>query len=254
MTSPSPTIPRAGPGERSPRRKERDLPRQYGDYRWVFLWHRPVRIGHWIAVITVTLLFFTGLYLGRPVVMAASTEKGTFVYQYVRLTHFIAAAAFVAAGLVRIYWFFVGGRFERWDSLFPVRPREWKNMWWMIRYYLFIHPDEAPHYIGHNPLQRVAHTLTYAIGAIMALTGFVMFGQANPGGITNTVFGWMAPLMGGLQMVRVIHHVLMWYFPIFVLLHVYLAIRSDLLERSGSVSAMLTGGRFVSAERRYVDE
>ena len=254
MTTPPAATPRAGPDERLLTTFEHELPPPHGDYRWVYLWHRPVRIGHWVSVITVTLLFFTGLYLGRPVVMAASTEKGTFVYQYVRLAHFLAAGAFVAAGLVRIYWFFVGGRFERWSSLFPVRAREWKNMWWMIRYYLFIHPERAPHYIGHNPLQRVAHTTTYLVGALMALTGFVMFGQANPGGLTNTAFGWLAPLLGGMQMVRVLHHVLSWYFPIFVILHVYLAIRSDLLERSGSVSAMLTGGRFVRADRTYVDE
>ena len=253
MTMPNQTVPRAGPTDRILTTYEHELPPKHGDYRWVFLWHRPVRITHWVAVIAVTILFFTGFYIARPVVMA-NARTTTFVLQYVRLAHFLAAAAFVAAGLVRVYWFFVGGKFERWGAMFPIHWRHWKNMWRMIRYYLFIHPEETPHYLGHNPLQRIVHTVTYGIGAIMALTGFVLFGQANPGGMTHTAFGWMAPLFGGMQMVRTIHHVLSWYFPTFVILHVYLSIRSDLLERNGAVSAMLTGGRFVRADRDYVDE
>jgi Ni/Fe-hydrogenase 1 B-type cytochrome subunit len=54
-------------------------------------------------------------------------------------------------------------------------------------------------------------------------------------------------------MVRVIHHVVTWYFPMFVIFHVYLSIRADLLERSGTMSSMVSGGRFVPVEEKYAD-
>jgi Ni,Fe-hydrogenase I cytochrome b subunit len=54
-------------------------------------------------------------------------------------------------------------------------------------------------------------------------------------------------------MVRVIHHIASWYFPMFVIMHVYLSVRADLLERSGTLSSMVSGGRFVPVEEEYVD-
>jgi Ni,Fe-hydrogenase I cytochrome b subunit len=59
--------------------------------------------------------------------------------------------------------------------------------------------------------------------------------------------------VGGLQIVRWIHHVLTWVFLIFIPLHVYLAIRADFLERGGSVSSIVTGGRFVPADHKFED-
>jgi Ni/Fe-hydrogenase 1 B-type cytochrome subunit len=66
-------------------------------------------------------------------------------------------------------------------------------------------------------------------------------------------FGRIAPLVGGMQMVRVIHHVATWYFPMFIVFHVYLSVRADLLERSGTMSSMVSGGRFVPVEDHYAD-
>ena len=123
----------------------------------------------------------------------------------------------------------------------------------MVKYYLLIHPERAPRYLGHNPLQQMFYTITYAFAGLMAITGFIMIGQANPGGILMHTFGRIAPLLGGMQMVRVIHHVGTWYFPMFVVFHVYLSVRADLLERSGTMSSMVSGGRFVPIEEQYAD-
>jgi Ni,Fe-hydrogenase I cytochrome b subunit len=55
-------------------------------------------------------------------------------------------------------------------------------------------------------------------------------------------------------MVRFVHHVLTWVFLIFIPIHVYLALRADLLERAGVVSSIITGGRFVDTSHHHVDE
>jgi Ni/Fe-hydrogenase 1 B-type cytochrome subunit len=65
---------------------------------------------------------------------------------------------------------------------------------------------------------------------------------------------WIAPILGGLQWVRFIHHVTTWAFIIFIPIHVYLATRADIMEKSGTISSIFTGGRFVRSDHPYVDE
>jgi Ni/Fe-hydrogenase 1 B-type cytochrome subunit len=231
---------------------EKGPPPPSPEYRWVYLWHWPLRAMHWFAAISIVALVITGLYIGRPYFMTGGGPSG-FTIQYMRLTHFVFAAVLVTTGIVRLYWLFAGNRFERWSALFPVRPRDLRNMFRVVRYYLLIHPERGPHYLGHNPMQQVAYTFTYVVTFVLALTGFIMFGAANPDGFIATLTLWMAPYLGGLQMVRAIHHVSTWYFPMFFFLHVYLATRSDLMDRQGNMSAIISGGRFVPSDTHYVD-
>lgn len=231
---------------------EHALASEYPEHRWVYLWHWPIRAMHWIAATTIVVLIVSGFYIGRPYFMAGAPST-TFLLQWVRLTHFVAAGVLVATALVRLYWLFIGNRFERLPALFPVRWRDWVNLVRMVKFYLMVHPERAPRYLGHNPLQQLSYTLTYAVAALMVTTGFILFGQSNPDGFFMHTFGRLAPLLGGMQMVRVIHHVAAWYFPMFIVFHVYLSVRADLLERSGTMSSMISGGRFVPAEEEYVD-
>jgi Ni/Fe-hydrogenase 1 B-type cytochrome subunit len=223
-----------------------------GAYRWVPLWHLPIRLMHWTAALAVVVLFWTGFYLGRPYFM--SGVSGSFVVQYGRLIHFIAAGVFVATAIVRFYWLFVGNRYERWPALFPHAKRDWKDMWLMLRYYLFIHPEQAPKYLGHNPFQQLGYTLTYLVAGTMALTGFLLYGQSNPNGLLMHTIGWLTPILGGNQTIRVVHHVLPWYFPLFAIIHIYMAVRHDSVERTGTISSMVGGGRFVPVGVRHVDD
>jgi Ni/Fe-hydrogenase 1 B-type cytochrome subunit len=220
---------------------------------WVYLWHWPIRAMHWAAAASIVVLVVTGFWIGRPYFMTGGPSQ-TFGLQYVRLVHFLAAGVLVATAIVRVYWLFAGDRFERFPALFPVRKRDWVNLWRMIKFYLLVHPERAPRYLGHNPLQQLSYTFTYLMGGLLVVTGFIMFGEASPQGVFMHTFGRLAPVLGGFQMVRVIHHVAAWYFPIFIILHVYLAIRADLLERSGAISSIISGGRFVPTDERYADE
>ncbi len=222
------------------------------DHHWVYLWHWPIRTMHWIAAACIVTLVVTGLWIGRPYFLGPGTGND-FGLQYVRLVHFIAAGVLVATAIVRVYWLFAGNRFERLPALFPVRKSDWVNLWKMVKFYLMIHPERSPRYLGHNPLQQFAYTFTYLVAGVMAVTGFIMFGEANPQGFFMHTFGHLAPYLGGFQYVRVIHHVATWYFPFFIILHVYLAVRSDLLERSGTMSSMVSGGRFVPIDEHYAD-
>jgi Ni/Fe-hydrogenase 1 B-type cytochrome subunit len=229
------------------------VPPPSGEYRWVYLWQWPIRAMHWIAAVTIVALVITGFYIGKPYFVRGTAEAPFLVTSWMRLIHFIAAGALVMTGIVRIYWLFAGNRYERLPALFPVRRKDWFNLFQMIRYYLMIHPQRGPHYLGHNPLQQFAYTGVYVVVLIMVITGFTLYGQSNPGGAIDRLFGWTAVLVGGMPIVRFIHHVMTWALLIFLPIHIYLAIRADRLEGTASISSIVSGGRFVPKDQEYID-
>jgi Ni/Fe-hydrogenase 1 B-type cytochrome subunit len=230
------------------------VPPPVGDYRWVYLWEWPLRAMHWVAAISLILLVVTGLYIGKPYFMTGGEASAHFLMGWVRFLHFAAAALLVMTGIVRVYWLFMGNRYERLVALFPIRPRDWVNLGRMIKFYLMVRPEQAPRYLGHNPLQQLSYTAIYGLAALMVVTGFALYGQSNPGGLIYSLTNWIGPVFGGMPVVRFLHHIGTWLFLTFIPIHVYLAIRADHLERTGVISSIVSGGRFVPADERFVDE
>jgi Ni/Fe-hydrogenase 1 B-type cytochrome subunit len=231
----------------------RRVPPPSGEYEWVYLWERPLRVMHWVAAACIVVLAVTGLYIGKPYFMTSGEASSHYLMGWVRFIHFGTAAVLVMTAIIRFYWLFMGNRFERWIALFPIRPRDWANLWRMIKFYLMIKPEEAPHYLGHNPLQQLSYTGIYGFGALMVVTGFALYGQSNPGGLFYDVFNWVNVVVGGAQITRFVHHAATWVFLTFIPIHIYLAIRSDHLERTGTISSIISGGRFVATDEEYVD-
>ena len=196
-------------------------------YKWVYLWGWPIRITHWLSVASIILLIVTGFYIGAPY--------------------------FITSGEASSHYLMGTMRFQRWAALFPVRPRDWINLWKQVQAYLMIHPEGAPSYLGHNPLQQLSYTALYACAIIEIVTGFTLYGQYLPGRGWYLLLDWVGDVMGGLPIVRFIHHVLTWVFLVFIPVHIYLALRADLLEHTGTISSIVSGGRFVRTDVPHVD-
>jgi Ni/Fe-hydrogenase 1 B-type cytochrome subunit len=225
-----------------------------GNYRWVTLWGKPLRAMHWISAASIVILAVTGLYIGKPYFMTSGEASNHFLMGWVRFIHLVAAAALVMTGIVRIYWLFAGNRYERLGALFPLGLEKFKKMVQQGKSYVLIRPEEAPQYLGHNPLQQMSYTSLYAITAAQVITGFVLYAQADPDGFFFKTLGWIAPLIGGIQMVRFLHHVITWVFLIYLPIHIYFAVRADILEHNTAISSMVSGGRMVPEGTRYEDE
>jgi Ni/Fe-hydrogenase b-type cytochrome subunit len=230
------------------------VPPPTGDYHWVYLWEWPIRTMHWLAGGSILVLAVTGLYIGKPYFVTSGDTGAHFLMGWMRAIHFGAAAVLVSTAIERFYWLFAGNKFERWPALFPVRPRDWVNLVRQVKYYLLIQPERAPQYLGHNPLQQLGYTALYGVALLQVVTGFALYGQADPSGFFFRALGWVAPLFGGMPIVRFVHHVATWVFLSFIPIHVYLAMRADLLERGGAISSIISGGRFVPAGQRFIDE
>jgi Ni/Fe-hydrogenase b-type cytochrome subunit len=230
------------------------VPPPSGNYQWVYLWEWPIRAMHWIAALCIVALVLTGFYIGRPYFMTGGEASAHYLMGTVRLVHFAAAGLLIATAIIRCYWLFMGNKFERFAALFPVRGRDWANLVRMVKYYLMIQPEKAPVYLGHNPLQQLWYTFMYFVAGVQVITGFAMYGQAAPEGFFYSTFNWVVRLFGGIQEVHFVHHMATWIFLIFLPVHVYLAFRADHLERTGTISSIVSGGRFVSQDAKYVDE
>ncbi len=224
------------------------------EYRWVYLWRWPLRVTHWVSAVTVVVLIVTGFYIGAPYFTTWGEASSHFLMGWARFLHFSAAALIVAAAILRIYWLFVGNKWARWNALLPVRKKNWKNMWKMLKYYFLVRQESMPHYLGHHPLQQLSYTAIYLVVIVQVVTGFAMYGLSNPGGFFHTVFSWVGPMFGGIQNARFAHHALTWILITFIPLHIYLAFRADVMDREGEMSSIFSGGRFVRADIRFEDE
>lgn len=232
----------------------REVPSKTGHYKWVYLWGAPLRAMHWLAALAIVVLIISGFYIGRPYFMVPGEGTLTNLMSVMRRVHYWAAGLLVATGIVRIYWLLAGNRYERAKALLP-GPKDLMRIPKIIGHYLMITPEEkTPHYLGHNPLQQLSYTAMYAVTILMVVTGFALYGQYDPASFWFRWFAWVPNLFGGLQNVRFIHHVSTWIFIIFIPMHIYLSLRADGVEKTGTISSIISGGRWVPDQQHYVDE
>lgn len=78
----------------------------------------------------------------------------------------------------------------------------------------------------------------------MILTGLAMRGGGDPNGLVQALFGWVVVLFSGEYQVRNLHHLIAWGYAIFLLSHLYMVFRQDLLDDDGTVSSMVNGYKF----------
>lgn len=210
----------------------------------VYVWEFPVRLYHWVNAICVFALIATGFVIGRPTRIAFADEAyQQYWFGTVRAIHFIAAYVFFFNFLVRIYWGFVGNRFSRWNNFIPHTRAQWRE----IRETLSIDILQIRHRgelaVGHNALAGFVYFLSFLVFIFQSVTGFALY-SANSSAWLPRMFNWVVPLMGGDFAVRQWHHVLMWFFIAFVMIHVYLVFYHDYVEGRGTTSSMVGGWKF----------
>ena len=225
------------------------------DYHIV--WDLWVRLCHWSWVAAIVVLTVTGYLIANPwwipAGWAESDDTGFFM-GFVRLVHYLAAVVLILVLLIRA-WSLSTSKipYDRWHSLVPFRNRQQlRNMWRTFTSYLFVRPSQAPTYFGHNPLQQLTYTSLYVVLIIQIIVGFALWGLYDTSGWFWGLFQWINDLIG-TQQTRLVHYVIMWVIILFVPLHVYLSVRADSTERSGAISAMVSGGRWVRRGAKFED-
>ncbi|ADC89739.1 Ni/Fe-hydrogenase, b-type cytochrome subunit [Thermocrinis albus DSM 14484] len=222
----------------------------------IYIFSPSLRVWHWVNALAITLLFLTGLYIGNPFFVGSQGLEATYAYgqrltmDLLRMVHFAAGYVLLVGLLFRFFIAF----FRKGDRLFlpKLRGDFWKGIWDMLLYYLFIKPQH-PLYV-RNPLARVVYLLVYLLLIFMVLTGFAMYGMSNPGGFWSKITGWVIPMLGGEFMTHMWHHWFAWIVIFFVILHVYMVIREDALKKSGEISSMFSGVKFLKKDPVDVED
>jgi Ni/Fe-hydrogenase 1 B-type cytochrome subunit len=217
----------------------------------VYVYEAPVRLWHWINALAIFVLAVTGYFIANPLPTMPGEASDHFLMGYMRFAHFASAYIFTVGFIGRIYWAFVGNEHAR--ELFHLpfyRLSFWKELIHEVRWYAFLE-KEPKKYVGHNPLAHITMVVIITVGGIaMVLTGFSLYAeQTGLGSWQDQLFGWLIPLVGQSQDVRLWHHWGMWIIVVFVIIHVYVAIREDIVSRQSLISTMISGWRMFKDDR-----
>jgi Ni/Fe-hydrogenase 1 B-type cytochrome subunit len=216
-----------------------------GSRKPLYVFEVPVRVWHLTHALSIVVLAVTGYLITHPLASPEGEASEHFLMGDLRMIHFIAAYVFAIGFAVRIYWALVGNRYSRELFYLPV----WRGHWWReffeeVKYYLFLR-REAPLTAGHNPLAQTAMWLFNTIlGLFMIFTGFALYGEGlGAGSWADRWFGWVIPMLGESQSVRMWHTLGMWLFIMFSILHIYMALRANVMGQQSSVKTIVNGWR-----------
>ena len=219
----------------------------------VYVYEAPVRIWHWINAAAIIVLCATGYLIGSPpptMIIAEATYQ--FVFGYIRFAHFAAGMILTVGFLGRIYWAIFGNHHARQLFYLPIlNGRWWREVWFEIKWYLFLE-REPKKYVGHNPLAQLAMFFFITLGvSFMIVTGLALYSEGlGQESTLYALFGWVFTAVGGnSHVVHTIHHLGMWWIIIFMIIHIYVAIREDIMSRQSIVSTMISGHRTFKDDR-----
>ena len=107
--------------------------------------------------------------------------------------------------------------------------------------------------MGHNSLAGFTYFFTFLAFLFQCATGFGMYAAMSDAWLPRS-FAWVVPLMGGDFAIRQWHHMMMWFFIVFTMIHVYLVFYHDYVEGRGVISSMAGGWKFVPRGARESQE
>ena len=208
----------------------------------VYVWEKPVRFAHWLLVLSLAVLSVTGYYIYNPFIL--SRGQAAYLMGTMRFIHLVAAWAFIAAVLVRLYWFFRGNRWARIDNFIPMTRERRRDLVETAKYYSFRRWNPTPR-IGHNALAGATYAIVFGMAVIEIITGLALYNNIVHSKVLGFFVGWVSRL-ADIQWLRETHFLLMFAFWFFFIHHLYSVLLAASEERNGCVEAIVSGYKFVT--------
>jgi len=205
-------------------------------------WSVALRWNHWLMALTIVALIPTGYYIAAPFTIYAGDTVNKMFMGDVRFWHILFGVILVFLFIWRIYLAFFSRFHADWRDFGACLNR--KNVYKQVCYYAFISREPPEHTHLYGPLQAVAYAGLLFMVVLVLLTGLILMGAGYDAGLTALVYMLVKPIenwMGGLAMVRWIHHILMWGFILFIVVHIYMAVWYDIVFKEGTISSMISG-------------
>lgn len=215
----------------------------------IYVFQFPVRLWHWVTAVCIFTLFITGHFIGKPPQSLTGDPTYVLYFGYLIRAHYCAGMVLVIAMLCRIVWAFVGNSFSRQIFIIPFwKKAYWVGVWNVIKWYLFLKKTPSVE-MGHNPLARLA-MFGAVIGIIfMCLTGLGIYQAKGFSPTLHHLFGFMENFVywcggNGIDLV-LLHRMGMVLLVVFVMCHVYMVIREEIMGSTTLLSTMVNGFRLV---------
>ena len=195
-----------------------------------------VRLCHWLNAVSLFVLVGSGLQIFRafPSFGAKIQQKNLMNWpKSLALGGWLGGALewhltfmwiYIATGVVYVGYQVFSGNYKQ--VLF-VR-RDLPGVWPVVRHYFFFGPKPSTQDV-YNPLQKHAYTSALGLGLLSVLTGVAIWKPVQ--------FSWLAWLMGGFQLARLWHFLIMWALLAFVFGHLVMVV----LHGLNNFTSMLTG-------------
>jgi Ni/Fe-hydrogenase 1 B-type cytochrome subunit len=181
----------------------------------------PTVITHWVNLVSMVVLAFTGFYIHYPFFAWSMSTARTlhFIFMYVLGINLLAR-------LVMLFYVksapLMGSRETKLDIHTWLPQEENRHqLWETVKYYLFMRKEKC--ISGKlGPLQKISYVAVVALMFAQGYTGLAIYTPAEQWPVWP-MFAAGIEAVGGLMMMRTIHYLLMWAFIIFTLIHAYLA-------------------------------
>lgn len=212
---------------------------------YIYVWQWPVRLFHWINAIAIVVLCATGYLIGDPIAIQSGAEAWSqYWFGTVRFIHFLTAYIWVAIAVLRIYWGFVGNEYVRFKHFLPLKKPQWEEVGNVLKMDVLQVRRGASFEVGHNALAGFTYAIMFVLFLFQLLTGFGLYTAVASNWFVD-LFAWVVPFLGGEPLARFLHHVMLWVFVVFFMVHVYLSFYHDYVEATGTVSSMIGGWKFI---------
>lgn len=229
----------------------------------VYVFGRYVRLAHWVRNGVLIWLILSGIYLGNPFLARLGVGQATegLIMAQVRGWHVAAGWVLLAFTLARIYQFLfitetgrlgIGHELRMGRILF--RWKAWRDQ---LAFYLLLRRDH-PHftYSNYGPLQYLVYTMLYASLLIISITGILIAAPYTNGGVAAWGASLFTPIevwMGGITTVRIVHRFVMWWFILFTLAHIYMAVWNSMRTGNLLIEGIISGFKAESTDIREHD-
>jgi len=218
-----------------------------------FVYSSTNRVLHWIRAVVITGLTITGFYIATPLHSHGALNHPLIYGEWISW-HLIFGFILIGAGLLRIYLFFFGP-----DSTSELKSLEdeFSLKSWIIQLKSYFFIGELRKKGIYGPLQFFSYAMIMVFTLIASITGLILYVHNYHQGIGGFLYDPMRLAeywMGGLANIRLIHHITMWGFLIFIPIHIYMVIWSAIRFKHGGVDIMFTGYDYHLKKREKKDE
>ncbi len=209
--------------------------------RRMYMYEAYERFWHWLQVVAIVLLLFTGLVIHRPDLF------GAFSFRHMVTVHNVLAALLVINAALALFYHLASGKIRQ----FIPRPYGFfDDAIVQAKYYIQgifkgePHPFEKHPERKMNPLQQATYFgLLNVLLPLQVVTGALMWGAQKWPEWTN--------LLGGLPFLAPLHTLIAWLFAAFIVGHVYLTTTG--VTPLESIRGMITGWEEVEVHEEHED-